>query len=210
MDEERRLTAELIDPIASPFHGHHGSFVPALGEAEPGDLQRRIARGIEEAIEIRVEQRPARGLVFLHERERGAGHGDVARNAEGAREGSDQERLAGAELAVEDDEVSRREGRGDARPRRRRAAGGSSSAIKADGAAYAASAEHEPAGAAGDPATSPTSSTSTRSRSRPRKYVPAPRSALLFPPRVKNAPMPAWPAEVIGASMNAYRAPPSR
>ena len=78
-------------------------------------------------VEIDVEERPSRRRVLLHQRERRARDRDVDRHAARARDGPREERLPGAEIAREEDEVARHERLRDLRAEARRVSAGGES-----------------------------------------------------------------------------------
>lgn len=101
--DEHAVAAKRLQEALAPLDQHHRVVPDAIDEAE---LEQLVDGA--QPIEIGVNERDPRGQL-VHQRERRRGHGDVRLDAERARDGSHQERLARAEAALEHDQIAGRE-----------------------------------------------------------------------------------------------------
>ena len=91
-----------------PFDGQHSARGQLGVEADVVEI------GTIEAVQIDVHQRQASAAVFVHERERRAGH-FIWIDAEPAGKASHEDGLAGSEIARQQDDGARRQRRAQAR-----------------------------------------------------------------------------------------------
>ena len=169
------LDVEVLRPEgrrgpAAPFDGGDGAVFQHLRQAEVDDVGQLV-----EAVHVDVDQLDAeRGRVAAHQGEGGAGH--RLAHAHGPSQALGEGRLAGAEIAVEEQHVARQQGAGDGggrrpwwrRGRRRRSPGWR---------AGAASSARVPAGARAETAASRAARARTKSARIRATTSPPPRRA---------------------------------